>query len=116
MKLKFLVRTGPYSYQNIDTVYHLAKRAVKRGHEVFIFLYEDGTLNAQANIRSLEERNIAERVKELVDMGVRIGLCGTCAKFRGQNKKEIVEGVKFGGLALLVREMPDCDRFIVFGY
>ncbi len=116
MKLKFLVRTGPYSYQNIDTVYHLTKRALGRGHDVFIYLYEDGTLNASSEIRSLEERNIAERVAELVSLGAKVGLCGTCAKFRGLSKKEVVDGVKYGGLALLVREMPECDRFISFGY
>ena len=116
MKLKFMVRTGPYSYQNIDTVYHLAKRGLKRGHEVFIFLYEDGTLNADSDIKSLEERNIADRIRELLSLGARIGLCGTCAKFRGQNKSDVVEGVKFGGLAVLVREMPECDRFLTFGY
>ncbi len=111
-----MVRTGPYSYQNIDTVYQLAKRALKRGHEVFIFLYEDGTLNADADIKSLEERNIAERIRELLEMGARIGICGTCAKFRGQTKKDVLEGVKYGGLALLVKEMLQCDRFLSFGY
>lgn len=116
MKLKFLVRTGPYSNQNVDTVYQLAKKAINRGHEVFIFLYEDGTLNVQARIKSLEERNIAQRIQELIQMGAKVGLCATCARFRGQEKEDIIEGAKFGGLGLLVKEMPDCDRFISFGY
>jgi len=116
MKFIFMVRTGPYSYQNIDTVYHLAKRAVDKGHDVFIYLYEDGTINTNSEIKSLEERNIAEMMKELVDKGVRIGVCGTCAKFRGISKKSIVEGVKYAGLALLVGEIQDCDRFVSFGY
>jgi len=116
MKLKFMVRTGPYSYQNVDTVYHLAKRALKTGDDVFIFLYEEGTLNADKDIKSLEERNIADRIRELLNLGARIGICGTCAKFRGQTKNDVVEGAKYGGLALLVREMPQCDRFLSFGY
>ena len=116
MKLKFMVRTGPYSYQNVDTVYHLARRALKKGDDVFIFLYEEGTLNADADIKSLEERNVADRIRELLNLGARIGICGTCAKFRGQTKNDVVEGAKYGGLALLVREMPQCDRFLSFGY
>ncbi len=116
MRLKFILRTGPYSFENVDTVYNLSKRALAKGHDVFIFLYEEGTLNADADIKSLEERNIADRLRELIQLGAKIGICGTCAKFRGQTRKDVIEGAKFGGLALLVKEMPVCDRLFTFGY
>ena len=116
MKFGFIVRTSPYTSQNIDSVYELAKAALDTGHDVGIFLYEDGVIAQNSKINSPNERNIAERIKELVDKGAKVVGCGLCAKFRGMSKKDIVEGTKLGGMAVLSAMVDDYDRIITFSF
>ena len=116
MTVGFMVRTGPYTSHNIYSFYEIAKRLLNKGHNVKAFLYEDGTLNANANIESPGERNIRDRIKELVDMGAEIRLCGICAKFRGLKKSETIEGIRHAGMAFLVKIINESDRFLSFGF
>jgi len=112
----FLLRTGPYTSQNVDTCYHLAKRLLAKGHQVRMFLYEDGVINLKSEIKSPQERNIAEMMSELAEAGAELKACGTCAKFRGVKKADILENSKLGGMAVLVNYANECDRFLSFGF
>ncbi len=116
MKVGFIVRTGPYTSQNIDTTYKLIKALLKKGHKAEIFLYEDGVINIDEDIKSFEERNIKDRIVELIEQGVKVTACGTCAKFRGQGKKDIIPQAKHGGMAVLVNILNSSDRFLSFGF
>ena len=116
MKVGFLVRTGPYTSENIDTFYEIAKRLVEKGHSVSVFLYEDGVINIDKDIKSPQERNIADRMRELVEKGVEIIVCGTCAKFRGQDRHKIIEKTKHSGMASFVKMLRESDRFISLGF
>lgn len=116
MHVGFLVRTGPYTSQNIDTVYELSRRLLTTGNSVAIFLYEDGVINLEKNIQSPQERNIKDRMSELAARGAVIRACGTCSKFRGQTKNDIIETAKLAGLAVLVDCINQSDRFISFGF
>lgn len=116
MHIGFLIRTGPYTSQNIDTFYEMAKSLLKKGHKVSTFLYEDGVINIDKDIKSPQERNIKDRMVELAGMGVTFRVCGTCAKFRGQTKDDIVPETKHGGMAVLVEFINTTDRFISLGF
>jgi len=116
MKIGFLVRTGPYTSQNVDTLYEVAKRAIKKGHEVKIFLYEDGVFNMNKDIKSPQERNIADRMRELLELGAEIKGCGTCAKFRGFTRNNLIEGSKLAGMAYFVEILNTVDRFLSLGF
>ena len=111
-----MVRTGPYTSENIDTFYNLAKSLMKKGHKVSVFLYEDGVYNVDKDIKSPQERNIADRMRELVSIGVDVKGCGTCAKFRGQKRDKLIDNVKHGGMANLVNIIKDADIFLSFGF
>ena len=116
MKLGFLLRTGPYTSQNSDTIYELCRRALAKGHECSVFLYEDGVYQVDRDIKAPQERNIAERWAELIEHGARVVACGVCAQFRGQAKDDVLPGVKRAGLASLVKMVAECDRFVSFGF
>jgi sulfur relay (sulfurtransferase) complex TusBCD TusD component (DsrE family) len=116
MTIGFLLRTGPYTSQNVDTCYHLAKRFLAKGHEVKMFLYEDGVFNLAKEIRSPQERNLAEMMVELASLGAEIQGCGTCAAFRGLKKQDVIEGSKLGGMVVLANYVNSCDRFLSFGF
>lgn len=116
MKVSFLLRTGPYSYENVDVVYHLSKSLIENGHQVSIFFFEDGILNIVNNIKSPQERNIAEMMQDLSDLGARLTGCGTCGKFRGVGRKTIIPGATLSGLATLSKIVKESDRMLTFGY
>ncbi|NLI97614.1 hypothetical protein GX441_03020 [bacterium] len=116
MTVGFLLRTGPYTSQNIDTVYRLGKRLIDKGHALKLFLYEDGLIALNKDIKSPQERNLAEMMAELAALGADIKGCGTCASFRGLKKDQIIEGAKLGGMAVLVNYIGECDRFLSFGF
>lgn len=116
MTIGFILRTGPYTSQNVDTCYHLARRFLAKGHAVRMFLYEDGVFNLAKEIQSPQERNLAEMLAELVQSGAEIQGCGTCAKFRGVKKRDIIEGSKLGGMVVLANYAMTCDRFLSFGF
>lgn len=116
MHIGFLVRTGPYTSQNIDTFYEVAKSLLKKGHQASVFLYEDGVINIDKDIKSPQERNIKDRMVELANMGVVFKVCGACAKFRGQTKNDIVPEAKHAGMAVLVNIINESDRFVSFGF
>jgi sulfur relay (sulfurtransferase) complex TusBCD TusD component (DsrE family) len=116
MTIGFLLRTGPYTSQNVDTCYHLAKRFLAKGHGVRMFLYEDGVFNLDNEIKSPQERNIAGMMAELAQKGARIQGCGTCAKFRGLKRADIIEGAKLAGIVVFSNYLKECDRFLSFGF
>ncbi len=115
MKISMMVQTGPYTFQNSDTAYELAKRALERGHEVAIFFYLDAIWNRNDDIFTPRDRNIGERFKDLAAKGVFIRGCGLCAKYRGMKKNNLVENTRFAVTAVLGDIIATSDRFINFG-
>lgn len=116
MKITFNVQTGPYTFQNLDTLYELAKRALDRGHEVAVFLYVDSVGAMSANITTPGDRNIPQRLSELIEKGAVIRGCGACAKYRGYKRDEVIEGARIAGTAVLGEMIATSDRFINFGF
>ncbi len=116
MIIGFLLRTGPYTSQNVDTCYHLAKRFLAKGHGVRMYLYEDGVINLHKEIKSPQERNVPEMMTELAKAGAEIRACGTCARFRGIRKADIIEEAKQAGMVVFAKYANECDRFLSFGF
>lgn len=114
-KIGFLVTSGPYTFQHMDTMYHLSKAALDKGCAVSVFLYMDAVIILNSNIRSPGERSIPAMIKELADRGAQIVACGECAKFRGIRRENIPEKTQLSGIASLAEMVETCDRFITLG-
>ncbi len=115
MKLGIMVRTGPYSNQNIDTALRLLNAALDAGHQVALFLFEDGVYNASSQMRPTGDRNIGEQVRALSERGADVAVCGQCGNYRGMQKEALVEGVKRAGMGQLGQMVATCDRFFSLG-
>jgi sulfur relay (sulfurtransferase) complex TusBCD TusD component (DsrE family) len=115
MKLGIMVRTGPYSNQNIDTALRLLNAALDAGHRGALFLFEDGVLNASNGIRPTGDRNIGELVRALAGRGADVAICGQCGNYRGIHKDGLVDGVKRAGMGQLGQMVATCDRFFSLG-
>jgi len=115
MKLGIMVRTGPYSNENIDTALRLLNGALDAGHQAALFLYEDGVNNASNQMRPTGDRNIGEQVGALAKRGADVAICGQCGNYRGIGKDVLVEGAKRAGLGQLGQMVSTCDRFFSLG-
>ncbi len=112
MKLGLMLMRPPYTYQDVDTAYHLAKAAMEKGHEVKIFLYVDSVIAANREINSGSERNLAKRLDELTKMGVEIKICGVCVQYRGIKRGQLIEKGELEGLPGLADLIRECDKFV----
>ncbi|AKX93182.1 DsrE/DsrF/TusD sulfur relay family protein [Neomoorella thermoacetica] len=115
-QLCLVVQTGPYTYQNLDTAYGLARAALAKGHGVSLFLYIDGVVAANKNIDAPGERNIAAMLQELAAAGVRIASCGACSKFRGITDEMYIDGAEMGSLVDMADMIQEADVLINFGF
>ncbi len=88
---------------------------MEKGIGIDIFLYLDGVIALNKNIKSPGERHIPSMLKELADRGARIFACGDCAHFRGLFRDSLVEGTRLTGIATLAEIIEECDRFISLG-
>ncbi len=111
--MAFQVMVQPYTYEDLDTVIHMAEAALKRGHEVTIFLFADSVLSVNKHVKPVKtDRNIPERMRELASKGVKIEICGICMDYRGLTQEMIVEGSRPSGLPELAKLLATCDRFV----
>lgn len=98
MKLGILLTSGLES-EDAYTVRQLALAALRQGHQVAIFLMDDGVYNTS-------------RLRELTGQGASIAVCTHNAH---QRQVEKVEGLLFGGLNDWAEIVKNADRVVVFG-
>jgi tRNA 2-thiouridine synthesizing protein D len=113
MKIAIQVMVQPYTYQDIDTAAKLAHAALDKGHEVTIFLFCDAAIASNDKIKPVRsDRKIPELLKEVVDRGGKVEICGICMDYRGITTDMIVEGSNPSGLPELAALIYESDRFI----
>ncbi|MFN3329058.1 MAG: DsrE/DsrF/TusD sulfur relay family protein, partial [Fervidobacterium pennivorans] len=84
MKIALQVMVPPYTYEDMDTIMHIAEAALKRGHEVTIFLFADSVLSINKQVKPIRiDRRIPEKMAALAEKGVKIEICGICMDYRG---------------------------------
>lgn len=108
MKFGMLLTTSPESW-NSEIVINLAGAVLEAGHEVELFLMDDGVYNVVAG------NSISPRFAELMTKGASLALCAHTAEERGVEKEDCLEGVSFAGQYELACMVNETDRFLTFG-
>lgn len=116
MRLVFVVRTGPYAFQHIQTVIDLSRAALAKGHEVGIFLVEDAVVAMNAGCQTGSQTNMTQALVDLVRQGVEVQGCGACCQVRGQKRSDLADGLKMAGIATWAKMVNEADRVLSFGY
>ena len=98
MKLAIQLASGLES-EDVRTVKKLAEAALAQGHQVSLFLMDDGIYAASS-------------LQDLAPKGAAIALCATNALQRGLQP---MEGVLFGGQNDWAAMVHDSDRVLHFG-
>jgi len=110
MKVLFLLYKSP-EHQDVWTVKRLAEGLIKAGHEVYIFLMEDGVYNAVVNS---SPGSLSSGFDRLVSAGVEITLCTYTAEARGLVHSDFIEGVRMGSQYDLSKMVRESDRVLSF--
>jgi len=98
-KLGLLLSTGP-EHANLDTVTRLSDTALQKGHDVYLYLIDEGT-------RCLDAPQIAHLPKH----GAKLFVCAFGAQKMGV---PIDSRATFCGLVVLSDLIAGCDRFLAF--
>jgi sulfur relay (sulfurtransferase) complex TusBCD TusD component (DsrE family) len=110
MKIGILMTSSP-EHENAHTVGQLSANFLKAGHQVEIFLMDDGVYHAVKN----ESRNrLFSNVNELIAKGAKIYLCAVTAEARGLQENHLVEGVELSSQYELSQIVDGSDRFLAF--
>jgi len=98
-KLGLLLSTGP-EHPNLETVSRLSTTALAKGHDVYLYLIDEGT-------RCLDTPQIAH----LPTHGAKLFVCAFGAQKMGV---PIDSRATFCGLVVLSDLIAGCDRFLAF--
>lgn len=108
MKFGMLLTTSPEK-ENSETLIKLAHAALDSGHEVAVFLMDDGVYNVVNGV------DVSTRFAGLTTKGASLALCAHTAELRGVKREDFIEGVSFGGQYDLAIIANEADRFLTFG-
>ena len=113
--LTIFLATTPYGYQNTQTALKLAEAALDRGHRVALFASADGVHNFTTGQGPQAVPNAEEGFSRLIARGLRVELCGSCLKFRGVGREDILEGAAPSSLKTLFGLLGETDAFLTLG-
>jgi tRNA 2-thiouridine synthesizing protein D len=91
---------SPFQHESAEQVYEIAQTAIRKGHEVNIFMMMDGVYNliSSQKSESLNMKTISERLSDLIEKGVKVTICRVCMELRGLEEKLLPSGSDVGGI------------------
>ena len=117
MHIAIIVYHHPYSYEDMDTAVNILRALREEEHKCTLMLFMDAVTAANKEIKPPKyDRNIAEKLQDLMNKGVNIIVCGSCTQYRGVSKAELLENVSLGGLSTLGEVIKNSDRVINIGW
>ena len=116
MKLGIIIQTEPCTYQDFGTAFEIARSALRKGHEVQVFLYDEAVIAANRAMKMTGKRQPNRMIMELIEGKATIFACGACCMFRGITKDMLQDGVEMGGLTDLAETVVWADRLVNFAH
>jgi sulfur relay (sulfurtransferase) complex TusBCD TusD component (DsrE family) len=110
VKIGMLLTAG-VAGEGARTALRIARAARAKGHEVELFLMDDGVYAVKRGKRT----PLADELASLVEGGATASLCALNAEQRGVAKDEAAPGVVFGSQYDLAQLIDSADRFLSFG-
>ncbi len=102
---------------SLDFAVRLADAAVKKGHEVDLWLSGNATMLGKKNQSKFRDYSyLLGTIEELLKTGkFQITTCEACAKARGIHKEDTVEGFRIASMDWYLASAFNADRLIHIG-
>ncbi len=109
-----LISIGPFHGGEAEWPARFVDQALNDGHQVRVFLTEDGVWIARKGQKFDVHPNLEEYVGSWVDKGAIIKVCATCAARRGLSEKDYLPGLVTGTMSEVVKEVAAADKVLTF--
>ncbi|MCW4005219.1 MAG: DsrH/TusB family sulfur metabolism protein [Candidatus Bathyarchaeota archaeon] len=110
-----LINEAPIAKERAFTALRFATTCSLEGHEVKVFLMENGVYVAKKGQNpSADAPNLLEYLEELIKGKVEVKACVVCCQARGLTQDDLVDGVKIASMHELVEWTANTDKTIVF--
>lgn len=115
MRTTVLVNSSPYGTEGPYNALRLADALRVSGQEVDIFLIGDGVHTARCGQDPrAAHASLGTMLRELIDHGSAVSLCGTCCDTRGLSEADLIEGSVIRTIHDLARLIGESDHVISF--
>ena len=118
-KKMVIVVTHGSDNERSSVAWSVANGSIGMGFEVTMFLVSSGVdwvRKAAADSARLNpfDPNIGEMIKNVVDSGSNIFVCPPCAKVRGYEQSDFIDGVELAGSAAMLGVVSDGASTLTF--
>nr|MDO8115677.1 DsrE family protein [Candidatus Sigynarchaeota archaeon] len=115
MKICVIIGQAPYTAERPYTALRFVNTAILDGHEVKLFLIEDGVFAGLKAQNPTEYPNVIEWLKQGLEAGgLEVKACGVCMKARGVKEEDLLDGIKPATMHDLVAFVTGTDRSVFF--
>jgi tRNA 2-thiouridine synthesizing protein D len=104
--------TPPYVFENTYTAVKIAEAALKKGYRVNLFASADGVHNFTLDQKARGIPNAQQEFKGLIERGLKVELCGSCLRFRGIKKDDLIENAVPSSMGKLCDLIKESDVFL----
>lgn len=106
-----LLCESPFQNEAVDHALEISKTALRKGHDVDIYLMMDGVYNPVKNQSGepFHMDSISNRFKRLIELGANVSGCRVCMELRGVTEEMLPEGVDIGGIFDLGEMLNEAD-------
>lgn len=112
-----IINEAPYGKERAWNALRFAAASISGAvkMDVNIFLLEDGVSVARRGQNPPKGYyNLEKMLEELIEDGVRVKVCGTCAKARGLSQEDLVAGVEIGTMIDLANWVKESSNVVSF--
>ena len=113
--LVLFLTTPPYAGENVDTAFRLAEAALAKGHRVRLFASADGVHVAELGQHPAGVPDALSGLRDLIERGLQVELCGSCLRYRGLGRDLLVQGAEPSSLKGLFTTVRESDAFVCLG-
>ena len=109
-----VVMEAPYGRERAYTALRFALTAALEGHQVRLFLVQDGVFVAKKGQSPEQFPNMAGMLEDAIREGVEVKTCTPCCKARAVTPADVVKGVTMATMSDLVKWSTDSDKVMTF--
>lgn len=115
-KITIILNEGPSTMRSWNGL-RLAGGLLDVNLEVEVVLFDEAVICAkkgQNPPEDLKGLNLAQKLADLIKLGVKVMVCGSCAEVKGLKKEEIIEGTEIVCLTDVANAVKTSKETLIF--